>query len=454
MGDAEASINTDAGPEREGQEDTTLLTASDGVEAAAVSEEAGDDLRADHIVQAPEEEEEEELEEQAPNPWAADWHEKIYQDQLQAMRMQMREKLLDREKVPTPYYTTSKKEALVLTFVENFHRQYSQLFPGRKELILFPENEFGVKLPFKELYDYRSCAKFVADYLTYEPLEPPHELSGNCFDFSILLVSILRGFGYDAYVVSGYATVDITVRDETKTDADIAELGPGLRSETLFDFEQSTLNDPNALKYPSNKYKLKPPRQLRSQFLLKQEEKRKERERLAAEKQRLEAEKKRASMEEDEDELKGLRVHAWVLVLPGKREIAESFFIEPTTGRIYSTDNENFLGVESVFNSNNYWVNMQVCYDGLKGIQFDLADNTKWEFVLLDNNQPGLTARDGSGSDELQEKDEPSDDEGNDGDDDSGNGVLDLPPPWPEKLEISKLQLESKCPAGSKSVTY
>jgi hypothetical protein len=30
---------------------------------------------------------------------------------------------------------------------------------------------------------------------------------------------------------------------------------------------------------------------------------------------------------EDDDELKGLRIHAWVLVLPGKREVAEAFFI-------------------------------------------------------------------------------------------------------------------------------
>ena len=39
---------------------------------------------------------------------------------------------------------------------------------------------------------------------------------------------------------------------------------------------------------------------------------------------------------------------------------------EPSTGRIYSTDNENYLGVESLFSSTNYWVNMQVCYDGMK----------------------------------------------------------------------------------------
>ena len=29
---------------------------------------------------------------------------------------------------------------------------------------------------------------------------------GNCFEYSILLASLLQGVGYDAYVVCGYAT--------------------------------------------------------------------------------------------------------------------------------------------------------------------------------------------------------------------------------------------------------
>ena len=80
--------------------------------------------------------------------------------------------------------------------------------------------------------------------------------------------------------------------------------------------------------------------------------------------------------------MQGLRVHAWVLVLAGKRQVAEAFFIEPSTGKIYSTDSLHFLGIESVFNHKNYWVNMQVCYDGVKGLSLDLGDNSKWELYL------------------------------------------------------------------------
>ncbi len=58
---------------------------------------------------------------------------------------------------------------------------------------------------------------FVADYLSYEPLEdpmqPPKHLpspvsvlswqAGDSFDFATLLASTLLGAGYDAYVVAG-----------------------------------------------------------------------------------------------------------------------------------------------------------------------------------------------------------------------------------------------------------
>lgn len=38
---------------------------------------------------------------------------------------------------------------------------------------------------------------------------------GNCFDFSVLLCSMLIGAGYDAYCVHGYATREICTLDET-----------------------------------------------------------------------------------------------------------------------------------------------------------------------------------------------------------------------------------------------
>ena len=66
------------------------------------------------------------------------------------------------------------------------------------------------------------------------------------------------------------------------------------------------------------------------------------------------------------DKFYGLRIHSWVLVLHGKREVAESFFIEPSTGRAHSLQYDGYLGIESVWSNENYWVNMQDCADGVK----------------------------------------------------------------------------------------
>lgn len=43
-----------------------------------------------------------------------------------------------------------------------------------------------------------------------------HEQQGNCFEFSTLLCSLLIGNGYDAYCVSGYATREVCVMDESR----------------------------------------------------------------------------------------------------------------------------------------------------------------------------------------------------------------------------------------------
>lgn len=66
------------------------------------------------------------------------------------------------------------------------------------------------------------------------------------------------------------------------------------------------------------------------------------------------------------DKLLGLRVHSWVLVLHGKREVASSFFIEASTGERRELNDERYYGIEAVFCHNNYWVNMQDCGNGLK----------------------------------------------------------------------------------------
>ena len=55
-----------------------------------------------------------------------------------------------------------------------------------------------------------------------------------------------------------------------------------------------------------------------------------------------------------------------MLVLSGKRQVAQEFFIEPTTGESFSLDCDEYLGIESLWNHKNYWINMQDCSQGVK----------------------------------------------------------------------------------------
>jgi hypothetical protein len=153
-------------------------------------------------------------------------------------------------------------------------------------------------------------------------------------------------------------------------------------------------------------------------------------------------------------------VHAWVAILPGPRDVAEPFFIgkpcainlllEPSSGKVYATEDNDYLGVEAVFSPEGYFVNMQVCYDGLKvhyhghylwqGISFDLRDASKWESVFGDSpiSKGRLT------EEEEEERDNRK----------RTHVIPEIPPSWVNPITISPEQYEMKCPAGYKSVTY
>ena len=132
---------------------------------------------------------------------------------------------LDPADLPPSYSSNSPEELLVLEYVENFRRQFVQLYPDRKDLLLVPRNECGVEkflcstvrptqLEYSDLYDLEDCASFVAEHIQYEALMDPVALPmyvpspssvltwqmGDCFDMSIVLASLLLGSGFDAHV--------------------------------------------------------------------------------------------------------------------------------------------------------------------------------------------------------------------------------------------------------------
>ncbi|KAI9183524.1 hypothetical protein H9P43_004442 [Blastocladiella emersonii ATCC 22665] len=447
-----------------------------------------------------------------------DENDRRHAEAVRERRMEIHRGLVDRDRAPRGYWSTSPKEEKMLKYVENFRLQYATLFPHRTELFLTPENEFGVRkfvcttirpsqLGFKELYDYRSCARFVADYIAYQPLDPPYELpqrlnsptytltmqTGNCFDMAVILTSLLRGAGFDAFVVSGYAARTVTLMDETHLDIPVPKLmadagfpdptasaaraaaaaagaaaaaakgGRRPSAASLNSSKPSTAAAPPAAAAAEPvepKYKVKTKAALKSRFLALMEAKKaaEEEKRARALQEQLTAQ---YAVNDDDDEIAGLRVHAWVLVLPGKRDIAEAFFIEPSTGKVHDLEDPKYLGVESVFSSTNYWVNMQKCLYGLKGISFDLGDSTKWEFIFMQNSQPtllpgsaggapgsagGAGGAGGGGADEEED-----DGEAGDGGD---TELFDLPPSWVAKLAVSKEQFASRCPSGAKVQTW
>lgn len=66
------------------------------------------------------------------------------------------------------------------------------------------------------------------------------------------------------------------------------------------------------------------------------------------------------------DKYHGLRIHCWVLVLMGKRDVGFNFFIEPTTGMTHPMYWDQYHGIEVLWNHTNYWVNMQDCAEGIQ----------------------------------------------------------------------------------------
>ena len=67
------------------------------------------------------------------------------------------------------------------------------------------------------------------------------------------------------------------------------------------------------------------------------------------------------------------------MLRPFKRGITETTFIEPTTGNFYNAEQAPYHGVESVFNANNYWVNMQGD-KAVSAISFDTLNTERWEY--------------------------------------------------------------------------
>ena len=82
--------------------------------------------------------------------------------------------------LPEGYKKNSDKERLYLWSADNFKRQIRFNYPLLKALCLTSKNECGIEklsmtfikptiLPYSHLFGLEECAKFISDFLFYEP---------------------------------------------------------------------------------------------------------------------------------------------------------------------------------------------------------------------------------------------------------------------------------------------
>jgi len=284
-----------------------------------------------------------------------------------------------------------------MDYVENWSKEFTELYPERRQLFICPKNECGTKkfvcttirpteLKHKEMYELDKCARLIADFVSFEPLTDPVRLPeqlysptftvqtqmADAFDLSTLLASYLIGVGYDAYVVSGYAPRPVTLNDQTQTVCPLLEDAPATEEKKV-----SGIRD-------NQRYKMLIKPTFESKYMKQQEEE--EKKKVENGDSKGSGGQKKEEEEEDpaakDDPFYRQRIHSWILILPGKREVADHLFIEPATGVVYSVRKSPYLGIESVWNHSNYWVNMQSA--SMKELVYDLRDPEMWEYMFLD----------------------------------------------------------------------
>ncbi|KAI5635872.1 dynein regulatory complex subunit 7 [Phthorimaea operculella] len=182
--------------------------------------------------------------------------------------------------------------------------------------------------------------------------------AGNPFEIAHVLVSWLIGAMYDAYVVVGCAKRDTCLNLRYRQEC------PDVPDETeVVHVEPEPEEEP--------RYKLVPLPDFNSKYVKMMEDKAAKK--IQDELDRIETEKQLRIKELElppKDEIDGWRTHAWVLILPGPMGVEKPFFIEPSQGNAYPLDYEQYQQIDSIYNNENYYVNLQTLVE---------LDEEEWE---------------------------------------------------------------------------
>lgn len=171
-----------------------------------------------------------------------------------------------------------------------------------------------------------------------------------------------------------------------------------------------------------------------------------------------------AAEEKEMDPHHGRRLHAWVVVRGGKRQLGQILCVEPTTGTRYTVANSPYLSVEGMFNASNFWVCMQ---NGMPShsISYNIADTSLWEYVFVDamamsagggeaKSDGGIGGL-GTSSDYLLLGGEGGVGTSKSSVQAPGESILDLSPSWVERLHISRDSFALRYPPhGRRTLFY
>ena len=406
--------------------------------------------------------------------------------------------------MPLSYTSTTNKENKIIKYARDFDKTFTELYPHRHQLLLLPLNECGIQkficttvrptqLNHTDLYDLDGCSQFVANFIKYETLKdrtrfpqciPSSQTiikwqSGDCFDLSILLTSLLIGAGYDAYCVCGYAPEWVTENNQTRTVCPYLH-----RKQTVAIVGKDKIGkEKKGNTTDSPKYVVKKSKNLQSNY----EKEMKAKKAIDFEKGESPEKKKPHSEQVSPYSSKSKHLHCWVLVMAPQRDIASHVFVEPSTGTVYKVAESPYQGVEFIWNNDNFWANMQLTETGMPipvaPMTFDLQNEKQWESMLnqevgtddqeesnaVDNTySTGPTPRtvtsqptpSGLSSARFGSSDAPSaaPKEQKDGESEdaltSSKFNIDMPKSWCASIQIPQDIFDLRCPKGSKERRY
>lgn len=280
------------------------------------------------------------------------------------------------EEILTPEYQE------FLTKVDEFLIQFYKDHPYRMKIFLTAENENGTRyflssfirpsvLPLIEAHTVDLAATFVANLCNYQILfdffSQPRCMTtpnftvqsqiGDCYDLSLLLVTILNGIGYDASVIIGYANRELGFNDLRYRPC------PGIADNGKKDEIDTT---------PQNKYLKKVQNRvlnLNSEFVNFQKN------------PPPPPPQPIVYPNPPYDEYKDRRIMAWVMVKSARVEIPNTIFVDASTGDQYPITSPLFGNIELAFNHQNVWINMQQDNEKTED-SMNFEDHDLWKPVI------------------------------------------------------------------------